>query len=193
MTCSIPVCNKPVHARGWCGAHYTRWRKFGDPLGVAPSVSVVDRFWAKVQKSAEPDGCWIWTASRTSHGYGKIGVNGRLAAAHRLSFELSKGPIPAGMQVDHVCFNRGCVNPAHLRLATNKQNNEHRSGARRDSSSGVRGVYWHSRAKRWQASTRHNGRTIHLGLFDTLAEADVAVRAKRRELFTHSDMDRRAS
>lgn len=71
------------------------------------------RFWAKVDKTGE---CWLWTASLTSHGYGQFYFDGRPVAAHRFSYELFSLPIPAGMDVDHTCRIRACVNPFHLRL-----------------------------------------------------------------------------
>lgn len=72
-------------------------------------------------------GCWDWTATVTDRGYGTIGETvapgkSRSIYAHRLSYEMHHGPIPAGLVVDHVCDNRRCVNPDHLQLLTSKQN-----------------------------------------------------------------------
>jgi hypothetical protein len=63
-------------------------------------------------------GCWLWTGPLDRGGYGRH--SGR--SAHRLSFAREHGPIPCGMQIDHVCRVRRCVNPAHLRLVTLVQN-----------------------------------------------------------------------
>ena len=83
------------------------------------SADVLERFWAKVDKSGD---CWEWTATK-SYGYGRIKVNGRMPLAHRISWELANGrEIPAGLEVDHMCFNHGCVNPDHLRLLTRSEN-----------------------------------------------------------------------
>lgn len=100
---------------------------------------VEDRFWSKVDRSGE---CWQWTAGLNSDGYAQIrDGEGRWLKAHRFSYELHRGPIPTGMDIDHTCWNRACVNPEHLRLATRKQNSEHLQGARSSSTTGVLGVY----------------------------------------------------
>ncbi|UXM90930.1 AP2 domain-containing protein [Paenarthrobacter sp. JL.01a] len=71
-----------------------------------------------------------------------------------------------------------------------KQNAEHRAGPNKNTTSGVRGVSWRSDMRKWGATVGHEGKRIRLGHFATIAEAEAAVLAKRRELFTHNDADR---
>lgn len=78
------------------------------------------RFWAKVDQSGE---CWLWTANLTKpNGYGRFHLNDRMVLAHRLTYETFVGPIPDGMQLDHLCRVKQCVNPAHLEPVTNREN-----------------------------------------------------------------------
>lgn len=151
--------------------------------------SIVRRFWPKVEKTA---GCWEWTASKIK-GHGRLGSseNGTLYA-HRISYEIANGLIPEGMEIDHLCHNRGCVNPAHLRAVTPKQNNENRAGANPNSKSGVRGVHWRKDAKKWQVTIHCGSKMHHVGYFLDLADAEAAAIAKRNELFTHNDRDKPA-
>lgn len=76
--------------------------------------------------TAIPNGCWQWHASFNDAGYGKIQVwdNGknRVFRAHRVAYEHFKGAIPDGLCLDHLCHNRGCVNPEHLEPVTSSEN-----------------------------------------------------------------------
>lgn len=80
-----------------------------------------ERFWPKVNKT---NGCWLWLGSTNPNGYGRFFIKRGLPAllAHRYSYELTNGPIPEGMQVDHLCRCRECVNPSHLELVSPRVN-----------------------------------------------------------------------
>jgi hypothetical protein len=148
------------------------------------------RFWAKVDTSGD---CWTWTAAVNSYGYGVIGSDGKVKKAHRLAYEWTNGPIPDGSLIDHICRNRACVRASHLRLASQKQNQENLEGPNLTNvTSGVRGVYKHRDGK-WQARATHNGRNHSGGLYPSIEEADAAAIALRNRLFTHNDADRRDS
>lgn len=84
-----------------------------------------DRWSAKIDKSGPiPEyaphlgPCWVWTGAISSEGYGRCGS----AYAHRWSYEVFVGPIPEGLQIDHLCRVRKCVNPAHLEPVTQREN-----------------------------------------------------------------------
>lgn len=78
-------------------------------------------FWSKVDK-ADPDGCWLWTGTKVPSGYGRLWIAQRPFAAHRVAYEWLVGPIPEGLQLDHLCRVRRCVNPAHLEPVTSREN-----------------------------------------------------------------------
>jgi len=85
------------------------------------------RFWAKVQKLSGDDACWIWTAGTDKNGYGKFKIRKDCIQAdqraHRYSWSLLTGrPIPDGLVVCHKCDKPMCVNPSHLFLGTNLDN-----------------------------------------------------------------------
>jgi hypothetical protein len=80
---------------------------------------IADRFWAKVDKSGD---CWEWTAGKNQYGYGTFGADNVRWLAHRWAYTHLVAPIPEGMQVDHLCRNRACVNPAHMELVTSGEN-----------------------------------------------------------------------
>jgi HNH endonuclease len=82
--------------------------------------TVEERFWARVQKT---ETCWLWIGADNGSGYGRFYPAPRQSvAAHRFAYELLVGPIPEGLQLDHLCRNPPCVNPAHLEPVTNREN-----------------------------------------------------------------------
>lgn len=115
-TCSIEGCESPAHCRGWCRSHYMRWYRYGDPHLKGPTSE--DLFWRNV---AVTPSCWLWTGYIADTGYGQF-ASGHTRLAHRISYQLVVGPIPEGLQIDHLCRVRHCVNPLHLEPVTQREN-----------------------------------------------------------------------
>lgn len=135
--CSVDGCGRKVAGSGLCGSHRRRMRTYGDPLGGDPirhystpgprASTVAERFWAKVHVPSNPLDCWEWTAATSGGGYGVIQMaKGKRQYAHRLSYELSMGTIGQGLEIDHLCRNRVCVNPLHLQAVPASVNTRRR-------------------------------------------------------------------
>lgn len=134
---------------------------------------------------SDPAACWEWPGPRDTDGYGRAIRGKRYRRAHRVSYELANGPIPAGLCVLHRCDNRPCVRPSHLFLGTRRDNALDKTlkrrvrhgrhglpfGVGRQSAGGPRP---------YQARIRENGKCRYLGVFATIEEA-AAVAAAERE------------
>lgn len=84
-----------------------------------------ERFWSKVEKSPEPDGCWLWVAAKQPNGYGKFWMaeTKRLKSAHHVAWQMNCGQWPPDdMQLLHKCDVRNCVRPDHLFVGTAQDN-----------------------------------------------------------------------
>jgi hypothetical protein len=87
---------------------------------VKLSAKDVRRFMSKIEIGAGQS-CWEWLAC-TSGGYGSFNIGYRHHLAHRVAYELFRGPIPPGMTIDHLCRNRACANPEHFEVVTRGEN-----------------------------------------------------------------------
>lgn len=95
--------------------------------GRLKAIPLWDRFFAKVNKKGPRFGpwklhCWLWTTQLNDGGYGVISVNRKPQRAHRVAWQWYRGTIPQGLELDHLCRNRACVNPAHMELVTRQEN-----------------------------------------------------------------------
>lgn len=121
--------------------------------------SPVERAIQRVVK--EDDGCWYWNGSCTSSGYGHLNAGGgKYPLAHVLLFEHFRGPVPEGLELDHLCRNRRCVNPDHLEPVTHYENE--RRGAAPAMRLHVAGVCARGHNLVTEASRRRsNGRVVY--------------------------------
>lgn len=108
QSCLNRLCCNPSHLAGSNGGRSSRWFQ-----------STIADVMANMEKT---DTCWIWKGRIQSGGYGIVRFEGRDQYAHRVVFEIESGKIPEGLQIDHLCRNRRCVNPSHLEPVTQKEN-----------------------------------------------------------------------
>jgi hypothetical protein len=146
-------------------------------------AELVERFWGKIEKS---EGCWLWRAGKTPDGYGQFWVDGKMMKVHRVAYELAFGEIPENRVIDHMCRNRACVNPTHLRVVTSGENQQNRA-VLPTNSSGYRNVSWHGASRGWRVKLQLRGKTIHIGYYADLTDAAQAAYEARKRYFVASD------
>lgn len=116
--CGARFFTWPVHIRKGNGRFCSR----GCASRSKALVSLADRVWAKVRKT---DGCWWWLGAKSPLGYGQVQRGRRgdgITPAHHATYELMVGPIPAGLELDHLCRQPSCVRPDHLEPVTSTEN-----------------------------------------------------------------------
>lgn len=82
-------------------------------------MSILQRFWSNIVIT---DGCWLWKGYINKDGYGRFKIKNRHYMVHRFSYERYKEEIPEGLEIDHLCRHRNCVNPEHLEAVTHLEN-----------------------------------------------------------------------
>lgn len=124
--------------------------------------------------------------SKGSHGYRSVAIGRTIVLNHRVIWEHAHGPIPHGMQIDHINGVKDDNRIANLRLVTVSQNQQNRLRHQINNSIGVKGVYKHSQCSRWSAEIAVNQVKFHLGLFPTIGEAQAAYAGAAALLHTHN-------
>lgn len=115
-TCAFDGCPKKTKEY-WCETHATRAQKYGDPSIKRPPRPERDLGEELLKRTVIRDGCWIWTAAKTSgHGVMRWGSDNRVQFACRLAYEHWVATVPSGARVRHECGNTSCIKPEHLAL-----------------------------------------------------------------------------
>lgn len=102
--------------------HYERWRRHGDPtvVKVGGARTLDQKLWSKIDRDG-PGGCWLWLGALDRRGYGRVRLPG-FVKAHQATYVLTRGPVPDGLELDHLCRNPSCCNPDHLEPVTHREN-----------------------------------------------------------------------
>jgi hypothetical protein len=189
-TCSFQDCPRKSYRRGLCQAHYKQYRLEPELRALEPPLSTRSLAERLDANTLRTDTCWVWTGTVNPRGYGLMGWQKKYHMAHRLAWEASHGlPVPDGLEIDHMCRVRSCVNPEHLQAVTRKLNTENISLAR-NNTSGSRGVSWDKSKGKWRAYTSHNGRRISAGTYRSKEQAEEAALQLRMRLHTNNLEDR---
>ena len=167
----VTCCNREYFAKGLCKRHYAKehYRKYHPKKFESDS----DRFFHYVSKTGD---CWLWTGGISHKGYGLFRLRGTHVAAHRYSYEKTVGEIPKGLQLDHLCRVRHCVNPSHLEAVTARENVIRGGIVKNKASKLPLGVA--KNHDRYMANKCINGVVYYLGTFDTPTEAHIAYLEK---------------
>lgn len=187
-TCSIAGCDKPSWARSFCGTHYRRWSRHGDPTFVEKARHATPEEAFEWYTIPEPTtGCILWIGTTARGGYGSMMAGGQRVASHRYAWEREHGPIPEDLFINHRCWTPQCVNTEHLEPVTRTQNGSYRKGQQSNKSTDAgRGIYPKRLA---DGSIRYDiqFRRKHYGRFSSLEEARAEIdRVRKASMGDHA-------
>lgn len=112
MSCECGCGGEPKPGNRFIRNHHSSLRK-------RPAL---DRLMEKVIWNGDEDECWVFEGSKGHYGHGYLNVDGRNRQAHVIAYEAFIGPVPAELELDHLCRNPPCVNPSHLEPVTHREN-----------------------------------------------------------------------
>lgn len=186
--CMFAGCGEKRNTWELCTGHYGQLMRGEDlaPLRGYEQYNL-EVFWSNIEKKSDRE-CWGWSGRLMAGGYGYATMNGRGSTAHRVMWELVNGPIPDGLVVDHLCSNRACVNPQHLRCVKQQLNAADRAYFPRNTS-GYKNVHYDKSRNQWVGSFHHHYKKVWVGRFDTPEEAAEAVRVRKLEIYGHEFRD----
>ena len=187
--CNVALCDMPIVGSGCCPKHYYRLKKYGDankPTGYDPRPAIIKGALAYIPLGLEAKQGYMIVDIFNSHldkyhwningGYPRAKINGNLVMAHHLIY--SKPEI--NTVIDHI--NRVTTDN---RLANLRQLNHADSvlnrGINKTNKSGINGVHWHARSKKWRVKIQRNYKSVDLGTFDTIEQAIIARKKAEQE------------
>lgn len=147
------------------------------------------RWWNNVEVTPH---CWNWKGYVNPKGYGRVKTpypEKKTVVVHRYVYKLLVGEIPKGYELDHLCHNRSCVNPTHLRPVTSSQNSQNFDPKKVRNRTGARNVTL-TKSGKYQVVVYRGGKFHYGGTYDALDKAKQVASELRNKLFTHNTTDR---